>query len=73
MSKGPVQLSDLQAIARGERCSLQRLYVAIAVGFCSALALMFLTWNALAGVLGGCLIYFGIVLAGSANGRGKVQ
>jgi branched-subunit amino acid transport protein len=62
--------AELQAIARGERCSLPQLYVAIALGFLAALGAMFLTRNALWGVLGGSAVYFCIVYAGSAK-RGQ--
>jgi hypothetical protein len=59
--------ADLQAIARGERCSTRVLYVGIFVGWFAALGAMFLTRSALWGVLGGSAVYFCIVCAGSAK------
>jgi hypothetical protein len=67
VSQWPVQLSELQAIARGERCSDRVLYPAILVGFFAAIGFMFLTRSALWGVLGGSAVYFCIVCAGSAK------
>lgn len=63
----PVQLSELQAIVRGEHCATSVLYLAVALGFLAALGSAFLTWNALVGVLCGAVVYFVTVLAGSAN------
>jgi hypothetical protein len=59
--------AELQAIARGERCSNRVLYLGIFLGFVAALGAMFLTRSALWGVLGGSAVYFCIVLAGSVK------
>jgi hypothetical protein len=59
--------ADLQAIARGERCSTRVLYVGIFVGWFAAIGAMFLARSALWGVLGGAAVYFCIVYAGSAK------
>ena len=59
------ELPDIQSLVRGERCSDTALYGAIGVGFLAAIGVMFLTGNALAGVLGGSLVYAIIVIAAS--------